>query len=76
MKIGWVGLFDHCIYDLIAKVPSIDPLYMACFFKHIDHLTSMPYSRLQLPRISGKGYQRNLGDIHGLGEPLAKDQGF
>ena len=34
-----VGLFNHCIYDLESKAPSIDtPLHGLLPFKHIDHL--------------------------------------
>lgn len=34
-----VGLFDHCVYDLEGKAPSIDtPLHGLLPFKHIDHL--------------------------------------
>ena len=34
-----VGLFNHCIYDLNSKTPSIDtPLHGLLPFKHIDHL--------------------------------------
>jgi len=34
-----VGLFNHCIYDLNSKAPSIDtPLHAFLPFKHIDHL--------------------------------------
>ena len=34
-----VELFNHCIYDLISKTPSIDtPLHGFLPFKHIDHL--------------------------------------
>lgn len=34
-----VELFDHCIYDLKSKAPSIDtPLHGFLPFKHIDHL--------------------------------------
>lgn len=34
-----VGLFNHCIYDLASKTPSIDtPLHSFLPFKHIDHL--------------------------------------
>jgi rhamnulose-1-phosphate aldolase/alcohol dehydrogenase len=34
-----VGLFDHCIYDLESKAPSIDtPLHGLLPFRHIDHL--------------------------------------
>lgn len=34
-----VGLFNHCIYDLDSKAPSIDtPLHAYLPFKHIDHL--------------------------------------
>jgi rhamnose utilization protein RhaD (predicted bifunctional aldolase and dehydrogenase) len=34
-----VDLFNHCIYDLGSKVPSIDtPLHAFLPFKHIDHL--------------------------------------
>ena len=34
-----VELFNHCIYDLNSKAPSIDtPLHSFLPFKHIDHL--------------------------------------
>ena len=34
-----VELFNHCIYDLASKAPSIDtPLHVFLPFKHIDHL--------------------------------------
>ncbi len=34
-----VGLFNHCIYDLDSRAPSIDtPLHGMLPFKHIDHL--------------------------------------
>ena len=34
-----VGFFNHCIYDLDSKAPSIDtPLHGLLPFKHIDHL--------------------------------------
>ncbi len=34
-----VGLFNHCIYDLNSKAPSIDtPLHAFLPFRHIDHL--------------------------------------
>jgi rhamnulose-1-phosphate aldolase/alcohol dehydrogenase len=34
-----VALFDHCIFDLASKAPSIDtPLHAFLPFKHIDHL--------------------------------------
>ena len=34
-----VELFNHCIYDLSSKTPSIDtPLHGFLPFKHIDHL--------------------------------------
>ncbi len=34
-----VALFNHCIYDLDSKAPSIDtPLHGLLPFKHIDHL--------------------------------------
>lgn len=34
-----VALFNHCIYDLASKAPSIDtPLHGFLPFKHIDHL--------------------------------------
>ena len=34
-----VELFNHCIYDLNSKAPSIDtPLHAVLPFKHIDHL--------------------------------------
>ncbi len=34
-----VGLFNHCLFDLESKAPSIDtPLHGLLPFKHIDHL--------------------------------------
>ncbi|WP_422083611.1 bifunctional aldolase/short-chain dehydrogenase [Ulvibacterium sp.] len=34
-----VGLFNHCLYDLESKAPSIDtPLHGLLPFKHINHL--------------------------------------
>lgn len=34
-----VALFNHCIYDLDSKAPSIDtPLHAMLPYKHIDHL--------------------------------------
>jgi rhamnulose-1-phosphate aldolase/alcohol dehydrogenase len=34
-----VGLFNHCIFDLSSKAPSIDtPLHSFLPFRHIDHL--------------------------------------
>src|SRR6476620_365824 len=34
-----VALFNHCIYDLDSKAPSIDtPLHAFLPFKHVDHL--------------------------------------
>lgn len=34
-----VALFNHCLYDLDSKAPSIDtPLHAFLPFKHIDHL--------------------------------------
>ena len=34
-----VALFNHCIYDLNSKAPSIDtPLHSFLPFKHVDHL--------------------------------------
>jgi rhamnulose-1-phosphate aldolase/alcohol dehydrogenase len=34
-----VELFNHCLYDLASKAPSIDtPLHAFLPFKHIDHL--------------------------------------
>jgi len=39
MEDEMVGLFNHCIYDLSSKAPSIDtPLHGFLPFKHIDHL--------------------------------------
>lgn len=36
---GMVELFNHCIYDLQSKAPSIDtPLHAFLPFAHIDHL--------------------------------------
>ena len=39
LKMKWWNLFNHCIYDLASKAPSIDtPLHGFLPFKHIDHL--------------------------------------
>ncbi|MDR3678417.1 MAG: bifunctional aldolase/short-chain dehydrogenase [Flavipsychrobacter sp.] len=39
MEDAMVELFNHCIYDLSSKAPSIDtPLHGFLPFKHIDHL--------------------------------------
>ncbi len=39
MEDEMVALFDHCIYDLKSKAPSIDtPLHGFLPFAHIDHL--------------------------------------
>lgn len=39
MEDEMVALFNHCIYDLDSKAPSIDtPLHGFLPFKHIDHL--------------------------------------
>jgi rhamnulose-1-phosphate aldolase/alcohol dehydrogenase len=39
MEDEMVALFNHCIYDLASKAPSIDtPLHAFLPFKHIDHL--------------------------------------
>lgn len=39
MEDQMVELFNHCIYDLSSKAPSIDtPLHAFLPFKHIDHL--------------------------------------
>jgi rhamnulose-1-phosphate aldolase/alcohol dehydrogenase len=39
MEDEMVELFNHCIYDLSSKAPSIDtPLHGFLPFKHIDHL--------------------------------------
>lgn len=39
MEDQMVELFNHCIYDLNSKAPSIDtPLHAFLPFKHIDHL--------------------------------------
>lgn len=39
MEDEMVSLFNHCIYDLDSKAPSIDtPLHGFLPFKHIDHL--------------------------------------
>src|SRR5215211_2836158 len=39
MEDEMVELFNHCVYDLNSKAPSIDtPLHGFLPFKHIDHL--------------------------------------
>ena len=56
-----VGLFNHCIYDLDSKAPSIDtPLHGLLPFKHIDHLHPDALIAVAAAKDSEKD-QRNLG---------------
>ena len=50
-----VELFNHCIFDLASKAPSIDtPLHGFLPFKHIDHLHPDAASQLLLQKTEPK----------------------
>jgi rhamnose utilization protein RhaD (predicted bifunctional aldolase and dehydrogenase) len=62
-----VALFNHCLYDLDSKAPSIDtPLHGLLPFKHIDHLHPDALIALAAAKVTTNN-PRNLGRQHGLG---------
>ena len=61
-----VGLFNHCIYDLESKAPSIDtPLHGLLPFKHIDHLHPDALIAVAAARDSEKVTREIWGDTMG-----------
>ncbi|NHF61574.1 bifunctional aldolase/short-chain dehydrogenase [Flavobacteriaceae bacterium TP-CH-4] len=61
-----VGLFNHCIYDLDSKAPSIDtPLHGLLPFKHIDHLHPDALIAVAAAKDSEKVTQEIWGDTMG-----------
>src|SRR5680860_1179956 len=61
-----VGLFNHCIYDLNSKAPSIDtPLHGLLPFKHIDHLHPDALIAVAAAKGSEKVTKEILGDTMG-----------
>lgn len=61
-----VGLFNHCIYDLESKAPSIDtPLHGLLPFKHIDHLHPDALIAVAAARDSEKVTREIWGDAMG-----------
>lgn len=61
-----VGLFDHCIYDLDSKAPSIDtPLHGLLPFAHIDHLHPDALIAVAAAADSQKVTQEIWGDTMG-----------
>jgi rhamnulose-1-phosphate aldolase/alcohol dehydrogenase len=57
-----VELFNHCIYDLSSKAPSIDtPLHAFLPFKHIDHL----HPDAAIAIAAAKDGQRITGELFG-----------
>ena len=61
-----VGLFNHCIYDLNSKAPSIDtPLHGLLPFKHIDHLHPDALIAIAAAENSEKVTQEIWGDTMG-----------
>ncbi len=61
-----VGLFDHCIYDLDSKAPSIDtPLHGLLPFKHIDHLHPDALIAIAAAKDSEKVTKEIWGDTMG-----------
>ncbi len=61
-----VGLFNHCIYDLDSKAPSIDtPLHGLLPFKHIDHLHPDALIAVAAARDSEKVTKEIWGDTMG-----------
>lgn len=61
-----VGLFEHCIYDLNSKAPSIDtPLHGLLPFKHIDHLHPDALIAVAAARDSEKITKEIWGDTMG-----------
>jgi len=61
-----VGLFQHCIYDLDSRAPSIDtPLHSFLPFKHIDHLHPDAAIAIAASKDSKKITQEIFGDTMG-----------
>ena len=61
-----VGLFDHCIYDLDSKAPSIDtPLHGLLPFAHIDHLHPNALIAVAAAKDSEKVTKEIWGDTMG-----------
>lgn len=61
-----VGLFEHCIYDLDSKAPSIDtPLHGLLPFKHIDHLHPDALIAVAAAKDSKKVTEEIWGDTMG-----------
>lgn len=61
-----VGLFNHCIYDLNSKAPSIDtPLHGLLPFKHIDHLHPDALIAIAAAKDSEKVTKEIWGDTMG-----------
>ncbi|MGP1990499.1 bifunctional aldolase/short-chain dehydrogenase [Zobellia laminariae] len=61
-----VGLFNHCIYDLDSKAPSIDtPLHGLLPFKHIDHLHPDALIAIAAAKDSEKVTKEIWGDTMG-----------
>ncbi len=61
-----VGLFNHCIYDLNSKAPSIDtPLHGLLPFKHIDHLHPDALIAIAAAKDGEKITQQIWGDTMG-----------
>lgn len=61
-----VALFNHCIYDLDSRAPSIDtPLHGLLPFKHIDHLHPDALIAIAAAEDSQKITQEIWGDTMG-----------
>lgn len=61
-----VDLFNHCIYDLNSKAPSIDtPLHGLLPFKHIDHLHPDALIAIAAAKDSEKVTKEIWGDTMG-----------
>lgn len=61
-----VGLFNHCIYDLDSRAPSIDtPLHGLLPFKHIDHLHPDALIAIAAAKDSEKVTKEIWGDAMG-----------
>ena len=57
-----VALFNHCIYDLDSKAPSIDtPLHSILPYKHIDHL----HPDAAIAIAASKDGEKIMKDIYG-----------
>ncbi len=61
-----VALFNHCIFDLNSKAPSIDtPLHAFLPFKHIDHLHPDAVIAIAAAKNSKELTQKIWGDTMG-----------